>query len=57
MKYIQGTIVQPLVLLIDKSGNIKWYVDAVFAVNKDTRSHSGGLMTIGTVGDYVQYRK
>ena len=28
MKYIQGTIGLPLILSIDKSGNIKWYVDA-----------------------------
>ena len=48
MKYIQGTIVLPLILTIDKSGNIKWYVDASFAVHKDTRSHTGGFMTMGT---------
>ena len=28
MKYIQGTIGLPLILSIDKSVNIKWYVDA-----------------------------
>ena len=42
---------------IDKSGNIKWYIDASFAVHKDTRSHTGGFMTIGTGGAYVQSRK
>ena len=30
MKYIQGTIGLPLILSIDKSGNIKWYIDAAF---------------------------
>ena len=57
MKYIQGTIGLPLILSIDNSGNIKWYVDAYFAVHKDMRSHTGGLMTMGTVGAYVQSRK
>ena len=56
MKYIQGTIVLPLILLIDKSVNIKWYVDAEFAVYKDMRIHTGRFMTMGTRGDYVQSR-
>ena len=48
MKYIQGTIGLPLILSIHKSGNIKRYVDASFAVHKDMRSHTGGFMTMGT---------
>ena len=54
MKYIQGTIGLPLILSIDKSGNIKWYVDAAFAVHKDMRSHTGGFMSMGTRWAYVQ---
>ena len=42
---------------IDKSGNIKWYVDASFAVHKDIRSHTGGFITMGTGGSYVQSSK
>ena len=42
---------------IDKSGNIKWYVDALFAVHKDMRSHTGGFITMGTGGAYVHSRK
>ena len=57
MKYIQGTIELPLILSIDKSGNIKWHVDASFAVHKDMRSHTGGFMTMGTGGAYVQSSK
>ena len=57
MKYIQGTIGLTLILSIDKSGNIKWYVDALFAVHKDMRSHTGYFMTMGTGGVYVQSRK
>ena len=40
-KYIQGTIGLPLILSIDKSGNIKRYVDALFSLRNDTRSHTG----------------
>ena len=54
MKYIQGTIVLPLILSIDKSVNIKWYVDAEFEVHNYTRSHNGGLTTMGTGGACVQ---
>ena len=57
MKYIQGTIGLTLILSIDKSGNIKWYVDASFAFHKDMRSHTGGLMTMGKGGAYVNSRK
>ena len=57
MKYIQGTIGLPLIFSIDKSGNIKWYVDAEFVVHKDMRSHTGDFMTMSTGGAYVQSRK
>ena len=57
MKYIQGAIGLPLILSIDKSGYIKWYIDASFAVHKDMRSHTGSFMTMGTGGAYVQSRK
>ena len=46
-----------MTLSIDKSGNIKWYIDAPFAVQNDMRSHTGGFMKIGKVGAYVQYRE
>ena len=54
LKYIQGTIDLPLIFLIDKSGNIKWYIDAAFVVHKDMRSHTGGFMTLGTGGESFQ---
>ena len=57
MKYIQGTIGIPLILSIKKSRNIKWYVGAEFAVNKDMRSHTSGFMITGTGGAYVHYIK
>ena len=48
MKFMQGNIFLPLISSIDKSGNIKWYVDAAFAVQKDMRSHTGVFLTMGT---------
>ena len=54
MKYTQSTIGPPLILSIDKYGNIKWYVYAELVVKKYTRIHTGGFMTMGTVGAYVQ---
>ena len=44
----------PLILSIEKSGNMKWYVDAVFAVHKDMRSHNGVLVTMETSRAYFQ---
>ena len=43
-----------MILSIETSGNIKWYVDAAFVVYKDTRSQTSGFMTMGTGGAYVQ---
>ena len=57
MKYIQVTIGLPLVLSINKSGNIKWYVDSAFVVHKDVRIHTAGFMTMGTVGAYERSNK
>ena len=54
MKYTQGKIGLPLILSINKSGNIKWYVDVAFAVHKGTRNHTSGLINIGKIGDYVK---
>ena len=47
IKYTQGTISLPLILTIDKYEDINMYVDAAFSVQKDTRSHAGGFMTMG----------
>ena len=40
-----------------KYRNMKWYADASFAAHKDMRSHTGGFMTMGTEGAYVQSSK
>ena len=53
-KYTKDTIFLLFILSIDKSGNIKWYVDVSFSVKKDTRGHTGGFITMGTGGAYVK---
>ena len=57
MKYTQGTIGIPLILSIDKLGNIKWYIGASFKVHKDMRSHTGGFITMGKGGAYLKSNK
>ena len=57
MKYIQGTIGLPLIFSIDKLVNIKWYVDASFAVHKDMSSQSGGFMTMVKVGGLCSFQQ
>ena len=57
MRYIKGTIWITLILSIENSRNIKWYVNSAFAVHKDIRSHTGGFMTMVTGGSYFQYIK
>jgi hypothetical protein len=41
------TISIPLVLGWDGSGQIRWSVDASFAVHKDMRSHTGAVLSLG----------
>ena len=57
MKYSQGTIGLLLILSIDKSNNLKWYVYEEFTLHKDIRIHTGGFSTMGTGEAYVQFRK
>ena len=54
MYYIQDAISLPMILSMDNSVNIKWYVDASFVVHKDIRIHTGGFMIMVTGGSYVQ---
>ena len=53
INYIQGTIGLPLVFSINKSGNIKGYVDADFAVHEDMRIHTGDFIAMVTGGAYM----
>ena len=57
MKYTQLTICLSLIISINKSGNIKWYVDAEFTVHKYMRRHTGVFMTMGIGGAYVHSSK
>ena len=53
MKCIKCTIGLTLILSIDKPGNIKWYINALFVVQKENMSHTGGFMIRGTGSAYV----
>jgi hypothetical protein len=47
MKYLRGTRTLPLILSANKSGILKWWVDASFAVHPNMRGHSGGGLSLG----------
>jgi hypothetical protein len=47
IKYLRLTIFIPLVLGWDGTGRLTWSVDASFAVHKDTRSHTGAVLSLG----------
>jgi len=48
MRHLRETIFLPLVLGWDETGNTYWSVDASFAVHNDMKSHTGGVMTLGS---------
>ncbi len=37
-----------MILAINGTGVLSWYVDALFAVHPDMKGHTGGAMTMGT---------
>ena len=47
INYLRGTKELCLILNSDGTNIIKWYVDAAYAVHKDMKSHTGGIMTLG----------
>ena len=48
MHYLKSTKDDVLTLKTDGTRIIKWHVDALFAVHNDFRSHTGGVMTLGS---------
>ena len=53
-RYLDGTIGPPLILTMDKSGEMQWHVDASFAVHNDMKSHTGATMTMGQGAAFSQ---
>jgi hypothetical protein len=47
MKYLRGTRDMVLTLEADNLQILKWWVDASFAVHRDMRSHTGGVLSMG----------
>lgn len=46
MKYVRATVHLPLVIGRDGNGELVWSVDALFAVHKDFRSHTGRILSL-----------
>ncbi|KAG7373109.1 reverse transcriptase RNA-dependent DNA polymerase [Nitzschia inconspicua] len=47
VRYLRRTAHLPLVLEASSISNIRWWVDASYAVHPDMRSHTGATMTLG----------
>jgi hypothetical protein len=48
VEYLRSTHELPLILAVDGTGVLSWYVDPLFAVHPDMRGNTGGAMTMGT---------
>ena len=46
MDYLKRTKDECLVMKMDETGTIKWYIDVSYAVHPDMRSHTGAVMTL-----------
>ena len=48
MSYLRKTKDEVLILKCDGKNEVKWWVDAAFAVHPDMKSHTGAVMTMGS---------
>jgi hypothetical protein len=48
MHYLKSTKDNVLTLKTEGTKIMNWHVDASFAVHNDFRSHTGGVMTLGS---------
>ena len=47
LRYINSTLELVLTLSVDNFNSVKWWVDASYATHHNSRSHTGGTMTMG----------
>ena len=47
MKYLDSSVDMSLVLSADDSGQIQWWIDALFAVHDDMKSHTRATTSMG----------
>ena len=57
MMYLQGTAGLPLIIGVDDTNNVRWYIDGSFAVHNDMRGHTGIAMTMGKGALYSSSQK
>ena len=50
LRYLKGTRDLHLTLQADDSSLVKWFGDASFAVHANMKSHTGGMLTLGSGG-------
>ena len=48
IRYLNGTQEKVLTVKAESMSVIKWFIDVSFAVHDDFKSHTGGIMTLGT---------
>mmetsp|Transcript_17391 Transcript_17391/g.36466 ORF Transcript_17391/g.36466 Transcript_17391/m.36466 type:complete len:122 (+) Transcript_17391:4324-4689(+) len=57
LKYLYGVVYLSLTLDASKMSLIRWWVDALFAVHHDLRSHMGAVLLLGKGGVISMSRK
>ena len=57
LQYLEETKTLYLTLEADNLSNIKWWIDASFAVHKDMKSHTGAVTSLGKGAIYAMSNK
>ena len=57
IKYLRATAGLPLILGIDDTNTVSWWVDGAFAVHNAMKSHTGAYMSLGIGAAYANSSK
>ena len=57
LKYLRTTAGLPLILGMDGTNTVSWWVDGAFAIHNETKSHTGDYMSLGIGAAYARSSK
>ena len=57
LKYLRTTAGLPLIVGMDGTNTVSWWVDGAFAIHNDMKSHTGDYMSLGIGAAYASSSK
>ena len=57
LKYLHTTVGLPLILVLDGTNTLSWWVDGAFSIHNDMKSHTGDYMLLRIGAAYASSSK